>query len=328
MERGASLVKRNLLIVLVALAALPGLRAQSPPGPPMPVTESAVAGSQEFTLPLPQGATPCAHPETSKQRFGPTALHQLMHILTAPLRLACGGRLGACHAEVPSAEDIARLPSGCASPAEAAAAKIKVEEAGAKARRASVRYLRTVDCHYYPEAEAALIAALRADRNEGVRLEAAFALGNGCCCTKKTMDALNLVVSGGEQDGNPAETSERIKQASVTALEHSMARGVELAGRDTSETLPPLRRTQAAPAHLQPANYTVPFEPKTNADPVGGPSERCVAPCIGTPKLAATPPPGLRGLLQGWFNNATSHDAPTGTYRRSGLAPIGVVPGE
>src|SRR2546425_250805 len=79
----------------------------------------------------------------------------------------------------------------CVSPAEAAAAKIRADEAGAKARRTAVKYLATVDCHYYPEAEAALIAALRADRNECVRLEAALALGGGCCCTRNAAQALH-----------------------------------------------------------------------------------------------------------------------------------------
>ena len=71
-----------------------------------------------------------------------------------------------------------------------AAAKIKQEEMAAHARCDAVKYLATVDCHWYPEAEAALICALRTDRSECVRYEAAVALNNGCCCTKKTVEAL------------------------------------------------------------------------------------------------------------------------------------------
>ena len=71
-------------------------------------------------------------------------------------------------------------------------------------RRAAVRCLAYIDCHWYPEAEAALIDALRTDRSECVRLEAAVALGSGCCCTRKTVEALTLVVNGGNTDANPA----------------------------------------------------------------------------------------------------------------------------
>ena len=44
-----------------------------------------------------------------------------------------------------------------------AAAAIQADEAGAAQRRAAVRYLGTVDCHYWPEAEDALIGALRTE---------------------------------------------------------------------------------------------------------------------------------------------------------------------
>src|SRR5262249_23228318 len=63
-----------------------------------------------------------------------------------------------------------------ADSAEGAASQIKADEANAKARRAAVRYLGTVDCNWWPEAQDALVNALRADRNECVRLEAAWAL--------------------------------------------------------------------------------------------------------------------------------------------------------
>jgi len=60
------------------------------------------------------------------------------------------------------------------------AAKVEQEQKQAKVRVAAVKYLGTVQCHYYPEAEAALIASLRADRSECVRLAAAQALASGC----------------------------------------------------------------------------------------------------------------------------------------------------
>src|SRR5262249_24673083 len=105
---------------------------------------------------------------------------------------------------------------------EGAAAKIKAAEAEAKARRAAIRYLGTVDCNWWPEAEKALIVGLRADSNECVRLEAAWALNRGCCCTKATIAALTETVKGTKELG-PAENSERVKIAAMAALNHCLA---------------------------------------------------------------------------------------------------------
>jgi hypothetical protein len=107
------------------------------------------------------------------------------------------------------------------------AAAIQADQAGAKARRDAVRYLGTVDCHYYPEAESALICALRTDRSECVRLEAGFALSHGCCCTKATIEALRICVSGSDKDGNPGETSPRVRIAAFNALQGCCQRGNE-----------------------------------------------------------------------------------------------------
>ena len=118
----------------------------------------------------------------------------------------------------------AAIAAGGPTGAEAVAAKIKQDEADAKARRAAIRYLSTASCHYWPEAEAAIIGGLRDDRNECVRYEAALALLNGCCCTAKTIEALNIVVSGSEKDGKPSELSERVKQVSLAALQGCLLR--------------------------------------------------------------------------------------------------------
>jgi hypothetical protein len=115
--------------------------------------------------------------------------------------------------------------NGAAGGAGSTAAAIQADQAGANARRAAVRFLGTVDCHYYPEAEAALIAALRTDRSECVRLEAGLALSHGCCCTKSTIEALRICVSGGEKDGNPGETSPRVRIAAFNALQGCCSRG-------------------------------------------------------------------------------------------------------
>src|SRR5262249_35811506 len=85
-----------------------------------------------------------------------------------------------------------------------------------------------VDCNYWPEAQDALINALRADRNVCVRLEAALVLNRGCCCTRPIIMALVLTVSGGTDDGNPAEDCERVKMAAFAALEHCLECYVEV----------------------------------------------------------------------------------------------------
>src|SRR5437016_1696634 len=103
---------------------------------------------------------------------------------------AVAGLAPQLRAQVPALPD--------AIPAAAAAAKIKADEAAAKARVAAVEYLGTVDCHYWPDATDALIMALRADRNECVRFAAASVLNSGCCCNKKTIEALNITVAGTE----------------------------------------------------------------------------------------------------------------------------------
>ena len=146
------------------------------------------------------------------------------------------------------------LPQCCPSPnqpnpadlvkpadsAEGAAARIKKEEADAKARRAAVRYLATVDCKRLPEAEAGLINALRADTNECVRFEAALGLGRSCCCTKKVLEALVITVSG-RKSNDPAETSERVKAMAAVALERCLLCYSETAAAKPPEPPPPAR---------------------------------------------------------------------------------------
>ncbi len=112
--------------------------------------------------------------------------------------------------------------------AAAAAAKIKAIEADAKARRAALRYLGTVDCRYFPEAEEALTTGLRRDPIECVRWEAAMALGNGCCCTKKVLQALVDCLSSNPKDGAVAESSERVRAAAHFALNNCLSRYEEV----------------------------------------------------------------------------------------------------
>jgi hypothetical protein len=134
----------------------------------------------------------------------------------APVTAFSGGLIPSLCPGTPTAAELADQG------AVGAAARIKKEEAEAKARRAAVRYLGTVSCHYFPDAEKALIGSLRGDTNECVRWEAAMALGSGCCCTKKTIQALVICVSGSEEDKKPAEVSPRVKAAAEIALQHCL----------------------------------------------------------------------------------------------------------
>ena len=155
-----------------------------------------------------------------KQKICGSPLGSLINNGLAPYSSLSGGLIPQLCPTVPSDADIAALSKmGGPNGASAVAAKVKQDEAEAAARRAAVRYLSTVDCHYWPDAEVAIISALRDDKNECVRYEAALALLNGCCCNARTIEALNIVVAGSEKDGKPSETSERVRSVALAALQ-------------------------------------------------------------------------------------------------------------
>jgi hypothetical protein len=151
-----------------------------------------------------------------KKHWCESGIAQMLGVMIKPMTLATGGLIKPCcpGPEQAKPEDLAK-PSDSA---DGAAARIKEDEAHAKERRANVRYLGTVDCSRYPEAEQALINALRTDRNECVRWEAAIVLGHGCCCTRKTIEALKLTATGSDKDNNPKESSERVRAAAEASL--------------------------------------------------------------------------------------------------------------
>jgi hypothetical protein len=142
---------------------------------------------------------------------------QLIGKMVNPLSVLSGGLISPFCPTTPSLAEL-QDPG-----AIGAAAKVKQDRAGAEDRVKAVRYLGTVDCHYWPEAEDALIAALRVDRNECVRYEAAVILANGCCCTPKVMIALAAAVSCSQADDNPIEKSGRVRAAAANALDKCMA---------------------------------------------------------------------------------------------------------
>lgn len=216
-----------LLLSLGFTASVVGQFPAPPPAPGVPAIPAAPAAptaAQAATAA--QGAQPqniwskiCLTPDQKKackDHLCSCGLVQMVEAMLKPVSLMTGGLIkGFCPTPDQANPDDLAKPADSAS---GAAARIKADEADAKARRADVRYLGTVDCSRYPEAEGALINALRTDRNECVRLEAAIVLGSGCCCTKKTVEALRLTASGSDKDGNPKESSPRVRCAAADSL--------------------------------------------------------------------------------------------------------------
>jgi hypothetical protein len=230
-------------------------------------------------VPAATTAVPTATPQTlwsflglSKQNLAAcqaklcaSPLGTMANNMVMPYSSMTGGLVPSLCPAVPSASQLADLAATKGpNSAEAVAAKIKQDEADAKARRAAVRYLSTVDCHYWPEAEGALIVALRDDRNECVRYEAALALLNGCCCTEKTIEALNIVVSGSEKDGKPSETSERVRGTAFAALQGCLAKYHPRKPKplEPPEPIPLERPDEASPAGTGAAAHAVVLDPQ------------------------------------------------------------------
>lgn len=177
---------------------------------------------------------------------------QFIQNMTKPLNLMLGGML--CPPCCPPISDAdKKMPS---TTPQGACAKIMQEEMEMPARRKAVQCLARVDCHWFPEAEAALITALRADVNECVRLEAAMVLGNGCCCTKRIIEALTITVTGSKKDGNPSENSERVKSAALGSLLHCLSCYVE--------------EVEEQPRPEKPPDKAPPGKPPAEKPPVAG----------------------------------------------------------
>lgn len=220
--------------------------------------------------------------------------------------------------ERPTRDDLARMVNdGNFSPAEITAAKIKMDETQARARQAAVSYLATVDCHYYPEAEYSLIAALRADRSEAVRLEAALALGTCRGATVRILDALHLAATAQETDGNPAETSERVRMAARRSLNQLLASG--MAGSPNPPPVP----VQANP---QPAVLPkLPNPPTQAVSQSVSQQEHDLAATVGVqPKIEA---PTRLTLFGRWLDFIRRRDAgpaqPAVDPRLRGMTPLG-----
>lgn len=210
-----------LLVVSPLFAQVPGVPGAATGAAVGPTTTAAAAGAatgapQNIWSRLCPTEEQC---QKLKNKLCASPIGQLLGGVLTPYRAMTGGLIPKW---CPGPLDA--NPADLAKPAdsaEGAAARIKASEADAKARRAAVRYLGTVDCKRYPEAEAALLNSLRGDPNECVRLEAALAFRNGCCCSKKVIDTLIVVVNG-EKTAEPAENSPRVRCAAAEALQRCL----------------------------------------------------------------------------------------------------------
>ena len=212
--------QKYVLGLLALVSITPALWGQTIPGvaPPtvpapgvVPPAPAAPGNLFSFLCPT------AAQKEEWKECFCNSPFGKIFGAMAQPVGVFSGGLIGNCCA-LPSAAELALPPES----AGGAAARIKADEAAAAARRADVRYLGTVECNRWPEAEAALINSLRGDRNECVRWEAAMAFARGCCCSPRTVAALSLTVVASDRDGFPPERSERVRIAAGVALDHCL----------------------------------------------------------------------------------------------------------
>jgi hypothetical protein len=252
--------KKCCMGLALAAGLTPAAWGQIPIGTPPPSPIPGNPGAPPPVAPPPgaPGGPPappnifsflCMTPEqkaAKKAKFCACPIGQLINNGMKPVSVFSGGLFGPCCPPV-NALDLLLPPDS----AGGAAARIKADEAAAKQRRADIRYLGTVDCHYWPEARDALIGGLRGDRNECVRWEAAHALLRGCCCTKETIKALSITVTGSEEDGLPSETSCRVRDEAAAALEHCLA--CLVANHPHLEMLPPpVKEKETPPKELPP----------------------------------------------------------------------------
>jgi hypothetical protein len=272
-----------------------------------------------------------------KIKFCKSNIGMLLGNTMKPMSAMSGGLLPQCCPKVLNEDALNKAakegPEAAKGDAQAAAAKIAKDEAEAKERRAAVRYLGTVDCHYWGTvAEPALQAALRSDRNECVRWEAAMALGNGCCCTKKTIASLTLSVYGVDKegltvagtfaDGNPVETSERVKGAALAALQHCLScytenvvPGPEKPERGPEKTDKPVAQGPVAQGAVtfQPAVYQKPIQARTMAQVVQDARQVTMTPTtvnVPLPREQRVKGEGSSRTLSGVFSRAFGPNPP------------------
>lgn len=245
---------RKLVVALIVMMALTtcaraqdassaasGASGAAGAAPAVPAQASGIVGLVQMAA----GAI-----KACKAKICACPLGQLIQNAAKPMNTMLGGLLCPPCCPPVNPEDL-KKPS--TSPL-GACAKITAEELEMPKRRKAIQCLARADCHWWPEAEAGILTGLRVDQNECVRLEAALALLNGCCCTKKTIEALTIVVTGSRKDGNPSENSERVKAAALGALQRCLACYKE------DEEPPPLEKPPAKPPAKPPSKPVADLE--------------------------------------------------------------------
>ena len=245
-----------------------------------------------------------------RAQFGQSPLGQLVNGLLKPLDPLTGGIVK------PIGGKDAVNPADLKKPAESAEganARVKAEAKQAGAKIAAIEELAKVDCRRYPEVQAALIAALRAEKLPCVRLAAAKALLHGCCCTPAVVKALTTVVTCSDKDGNLSEDSEAVRLVAFAALERCLNTcqptkpeepperpkpdgEVQKAGyteMSTADIYADARRALAAGISLSPEAVRKASEPNNLKDMVIG------SPVVNGPAVPqAAPPRADRGLVE------------------------------
>jgi hypothetical protein len=283
------------------------------------------------------------------------------NMITGPVGSISGGFIPPLCPPAPTPAQIAALNQAAPGGAAATAAKIKASEADAKARVAAVEYLGTVDCTRWKEATKALVNALRADTNECVRFAAARVLNSGCCCNKDTIEALKICVAGEDKDGNPPETSPRVKGAAFSALQNCLMKVPEVLPR---EEIKPIERERGSVPNLEPLPGAKPLgrerSSMNDAKDIHLAGSLAIATSAGprfddqmqrkslaqtvtearqalfdvsrTSKPPATLPPGKRSVLNALIKarqdiNAKARSAPSAAPSDSGVVPSSYNPG-
>lgn len=311
-------------VALVLAVAVPSsLRAQTTPA--VPAQASGIVGLVQMV------AAKC---KACKAKCCACPLGQMLTNAMQPANLFLGGLLCPPCCPPINPDD---LNKSSTSP-QGACAKVMQEEMDMPARRKAIKCLSRVDCHWWPEVEVALITGLRTDQNECVRLEAALALSNGCCCTKKIMEALLITVTGSKRDGNPSENSERVKAAALGALQHCVAcycdedfEPQRPEKPPTGTKPPPLAELKNDPNRLA---YYNRLDEHPSEEILANARRALAATAVVIPQTEVVrAPAGSRSLLQLWANaqNSGPYGEPVGVSPRSVAAghyfePVGVSP--
>lgn len=186
------------------------------------------------------------------------------------------------------------------SAAEKTAGMIRKDETEAKSRRAAVRYLGTIDANRWHEVEDALISALREDKNESVRWEAAMALSHGAC-SKRILKSLTVVVTQSAEDGNPRETSTYVIDAAKYALKHCLEH------RDTAidSGSPMIRSADATKVDAKAPVKLTAYDVKVQQTSMASVVEQAQA-ALGTSSMASSSVMSAGSGTVVYFGNASS----------------------